>query len=551
MRARRIAAPRGARGASRGLQARAVGRDPAVGYGCAVLLRYAHPGRALYYLPRGARPRGDHLRARLARAEAGGRTLRPRAGGRPGFGSLAACEVRDRHPRRGHLRHRLRARRGEPARPCDLRLAGGGTRGLMSASDPGRENMLDGENVVLAYSGGLDTSVCLKWLEERGAKPYALYLDLGQGEPAGDVRSKALEIGASDAFVRDARAEFAEEYVAPAIKANALYGGRYPLFTALARPLIAKKLVEAAREVGATHIAHGSTGKGNDQVRFDVTTASIAPDLTVVAPVRDWNMNRPEEIEYAREHGIPVPVTRESPYSVDANLWGRSIEAGPLEDPDHEPTEDVFELTTAPEEAPDEPRYVEIGFQEGLPVSLDGEELALVELIAQLNRVAGEHGVGRIDMIEDRLVGIKSREVYEAPAALAIIQSHRELETLTLTKDVLRFKSSVEQRYAELTYDGLWFTPLKTALDAFIEETQKTVTGTVRLKLFKGSSPVAGRTAPQALYNKDLATYDPNSTFDEASAAGFIALWGLPARQWAGVNGGIEDPSSIESKLQG
>jgi argininosuccinate synthase len=354
------------------------------------------------------------------------------------------------------------------------------------------------------------------------------------------VRSKALGIGAADAFVRDARTEFAEEYVAPAIKANALYGGKYPLFTALGRPLIAKKLVEAAREVGATHIAHGSTGKGNDQVRFDVTTASIAPDLTVVAPVRDWNMSRPEEIEYAIENGVPVPVTKESPYSVDANLWGRSIEAGPLEDPDHEPTPDVFELTAAPEQAPDEPRYVEIGFEEGLPRSLDGEELALVELIAELNGVAGEHGVGRVDMIEDRLVGIKSREIYEAPAALAIIAAHRELETLTLTKDVLRFKSAVEQRYAELTYDGLWFTPLKTALDAFMDETQRTVTGAVRLKVYKGSCTIVGRTAPHALYSKDLATYDPNSTFDEAAAAGFIALWGLPARQWAGVNGSIE-----------
>ena len=399
---------------------------------------------------------------------------------------------------------------------------------------------MDGKKVVLAYSGGLDTSVCLKWLEQQGATPYALYLDLGQGEPAEDVRNKALEIGAADAFVREAKAEFAKAYVAPAIKANALYGGKYPLFTALGRPLIAKKLVEAAREVGASHIAHGSTGKGNDQVRFDVTAASIAPDLTVVAPVRDWNMNRPEEIEYAREHGVPVPVTRESPYSVDANLWGRSIEAGPLEDPDHEPTPNVFELTAAPEEAPDEPRYVEIGFEEGLPITLDNEELPLVELIAELNGVAGEHGVGRVDMIEDRLVGIKSREVYEAPAALTIIQAHRELETLTLTKDVLRFKSSTEQRYAELTYDGLWFTPLKAALDAFIDETQKTVTGTVRLKLYKGSTAVVGRTAPQALYSKDLATYNPNSTFDEASAAGFIALWGLPARQWAGVNGGVE-----------
>jgi argininosuccinate synthase len=396
--------------------------------------------------------------------------------------------------------------------------------------------MLDGKKVVLAYSGGLDTSVCVKWLELQGAEVYALYLDLGQGEPATDVRAKALGIGAADAFVRDARAEFVEEYVAPAVRANALYGGKYPLFTALGRPLIAKKLVEAAREVGATHIAHGSTGKGNDQVRFDVTTASIAPDLTVVAPVRDWNMSRPEEMTYAEEHGIPVPTTAESPYSVDANLWGRSIEAGPLEDPDHEPTEDVFELTTSPEDAPNTPQYVEIGFEEGLPASLEGEELALVDLIGELNTVAGAHGVGRIDMVEDRLVGIKSREIYEAPAAAAIIRAHQELETLTLTKDVLRFKASVEQRYAELTYDGLWFTPLKKALDAFIAETQNTVTGTVRLKLYKGSMTVAGRTAPRALYSKELATYDPNSTFDEAAAAGFIALWGLPARQWAGIN---------------
>ncbi len=406
--------------------------------------------------------------------------------------------------------------------------------------------MLEGNKVVLAYSGGLDTSVCLKWFEQQGAEPYALYLDLGQGEPAEDVRQKALKIGALDAYVRDAKAEFAEEYVAPAIKANALYGGKYPLFTALGRPLIAKKLVEVAREVGATHIAHGSTGKGNDQVRFDVTTASIAPDLTVVAPVRDWNMSRPEEMAYAEKHGIPVPVTKKSPYSVDANLFGRSIEAGPLEDPDHEPTEDVFELTRNPEEAPDTPEYVEIGFVEGVPVSLSGEELPLVRLITQLNRMAGAHGVGRVDMIEDRLVGIKSREIYECPAAVTIIQAHKELETMTLTKDVLRFKTGVEQRYAELAYDGLWFTPLKTALDAFIAETQKTVSGTVRLKLYKGSSTVVGRTAPRALYSKELATYDPNSTFDEAAAPGFIALWGLPARQWAGVNQGTEKRPTVK-----
>jgi argininosuccinate synthase len=396
--------------------------------------------------------------------------------------------------------------------------------------------VLEGKKVVLAYSGGLDTSVCLKWLEQRGAEPYALYLDLGQGEPEGDVKGKALKIGAADAFIKDAKAEFAEEYVAPAIRANALYGGKYPLFTALGRPLIAKKLVEVAREVGAKHIAHGSTGKGNDQVRFDVTTASIAPDLTVVAPVRDWNMSRPEEMAYAEEHGIPVPVTRESPYSVDANLFGRSIEAGPLEDPDHEPLPDVYEMTVAPEDAPDEARYVEVGFEEGLPVSLDGEEMPLAGLISALNGIA-------VDMIEDRLVGIKSREIYECPAALTIIQAHQELETMTLTKDVLRFKGQVEARYAELTYEGLWFTPLKRALDAFVAETQKTVTGNVRLKLYKGHSTVVGRTAPKALYSKDLATYDPNSTFDEAAAAGFIALWGLPARQWAGVHGGIEQGS--------
>lgn len=406
--------------------------------------------------------------------------------------------------------------------------------------------MLDGKKVVLAYSGGLDTSVCLKWFEEQGAIPYALYLDLGQGEPKVDVKEKALKIGAADAFVEDARTEFVEEYVAPAIKANALYGGKYPLFTALGRPLIAKKLVEAARRVGASHIAHGSTGKGNDQVRFDVTTASVAPDLTVVAPVRDLDMSRPQEMEYAAARGIPVPVSKKSPYSVDANLWGRSIEAGPLEDPDYEPTPDVYALTSEPEAAPDEARYVEIGFEEGLPVNLDGEELPLVDLVVELNRVVGEHGVGRLDMIEDRLVGIKSREIYEAPAALTIIQAHKELETLTLTKDVLRFKAQVEQRYAELTYDGLWFTPLKVALDSFVAETQKTVTGTVRLKLYKGSSTVVGRTAPKALYSKDLATYDPNSTFDESAAAGFIALWGLPARQWAGVNGDLWQSPAVK-----
>src|SRR5919199_3998577 len=341
-------------------------------------------------MPGAERARGHHPRGRLARLQTR-RYVRLRAGGGPRLGGRAAGGERRRDPRHSHLRHRLRAREGGAARPCGGRVARAGTQGSMSANDSQGGNVLEGKKVVLAYSGGLDTSVSLKWLEQRGATPYALYVDLGQGEPAQDARDKALQIGAADAFVRDAKAEFAAEYVAPAIKANALYGGKYPLFTALGRPLIAKKLIEVARDVGATHIAHGSTGKGNDQVRFDVTTASIAPDLAVVAPVRDWNMSRPEEIEYAREHGIPVPVTRESPYSVDANLWGRSIEAGPLEDSDHEPTDDVFELTAAPENAPDEPRYVEISFEEGLPTALDGDELPLVGLIAGLNAIAGEH----------------------------------------------------------------------------------------------------------------------------------------------------------------
>ncbi|WP_228281673.1 argininosuccinate synthase [Rubrobacter marinus] len=406
--------------------------------------------------------------------------------------------------------------------------------------------MLEGKKVVLAYSGGLDTSVCLKWFERQGAEPYALYLDLGQGEPAVDVKAKALKIGAADAFVRDAKKEFAEEYVGPAIKANALYGGKYPLFTALGRPLIAKKMVEVAREVGATHIAHGSTGKGNDQVRFDVTTASIAPDLTVVAPVRDWNMSRPEEMAYAEEHGIPVPSPGNPLQRRREPL--RPLHRGrPLEDPTTSPPGRLRDDHLSGR-GPNEPRYVTIGFEEGLPVSLDGDALPLAELIAELNVVAGTHGVGRLDMIEDRLVGIKSREIYECPAALTLVQAHKELETMTLTKDVLRFKATVEQRYAELTYEGLWFTPLKTALDAFVAETQGTVTGSVRLKLYKGSSTVVGRTAPHALYNKELATYDPNSTFDEAAAAGFIALWGLPARQWAGVNGGIEVKESPAAK---
>ncbi|MBC7247863.1 MAG: argininosuccinate synthase [Actinobacteria bacterium] len=394
------------------------------------------------------------------------------------------------------------------------------------------------ETVILAYSGGLDTSVAIRWLQERyGMEVVALAADLGQPGDLEEVRRKALEIGAVDAVNLDLRGAFAEDYVLPALKANALYEGKYPLATSLARPLIAAALVEEARKRGATAVAHGCTGKGNDQVRFDLTVMALGPDLRIIAPLREWNMSREEEIEYARERGIPVPVTMESPYSVDENLWGRSCEAGILEDPTVEPPEDAFAWTVSPAQAPDEPRYVEISFAGGRPVALDGEELGLVELIQRLNRLGGEHGVGRIDMVENRLVGIKSREIYEAPAASILIEAHRALEALTLTRETMHFKPLLEGKFAELVYFGLWHDPLRSALAAAVEATQGVVSGEVRVKLFKGSCTVVGRSSPCSLYDYSLATYDRADAFSHRASEGFIELWGLPLKVWGRKQG--------------
>lgn len=390
------------------------------------------------------------------------------------------------------------------------------------------------EKVVLAYSGGLDTSVLVRWLiEEMDLDVVALTVDLGQPEDMEEIRKKALATGAVDAVVVDAREMFAADFLAPAIRANALYQGEYPLATALARPLIASLQVEEAHRKGATHLAHGCTGKGNDQVRFEVACAALDPSLSVIAPMRDWKMTREEEIEYARKWGIPVPVTVESPYSVDENLWGRSCECGVLEDPWQEPPEDAYQWTTSPEEAPDEPLYMEIQFEGGLPVGINGEEMDLLDITRTLNEVGGKHGVGRIDVIEDRLVGIKSREIYEAPAAVIIVKAHRDLEQLTLTREVLSGKRPLEQRVSEMTYEGLWFSPLNTAVEVFNRTVQERVKGVIRLKLYKGSATVVGRRSPNSLYELGLATYESDDVFDHDAARGFIELWGLPLKVWA------------------
>jgi len=390
--------------------------------------------------------------------------------------------------------------------------------------------------VILAYSGGLDTSVAIPWLTEtKGAEVVAVTVDVGQPVDLEKVRKKAKASGAVKAYVADARREFAEEFIAPALRANALYEGVYPLSTALARPLIARHLVEVARKEGAEFVAHGCTGKGNDQVRFDLSTTSLAPELAVIAPAREWSMNREEEIAYARDHGVPVDATLASPYSVDENLWGRSVECGILEDPSVEPPEEAYGWTCAPTDAPGEPEYVNIVFEQGMPVTVNGRRAPLDELIVELNRTAGAHGVGRIDHLESRVVGIKSREVYECPAATVLIAAHQALEALVLPRDLLDFKRSVEQRYSQLIYDGLWFTPLKTALDAFVAATQARVSGEVSVKLFKGSARVAGRRSPLALYQPSLATYSSGDQYPRQMAEGFIYVWGLPARTWAAV----------------
>ncbi|WP_448533470.1 argininosuccinate synthase [Parathermosynechococcus lividus] len=391
------------------------------------------------------------------------------------------------------------------------------------------------KKVVLAYSGGVDTSVCIPYLKEEWGVQEVITLaaDLGQGDELEPIRQKALDSGASESLVVDAKAAFIRDYAFPAIQANALYENRYPLSTALARPLIAKLLVEAAAEYGADAVAHGCTGKGNDQVRFDVAIAALNPNLKVLAPAREWGMSREETIAYGERFGIPAPVKKSSPYSIDRNLLGRSIEAGPLEDPWNEPLEEIYLMTRAVEDTPNSPEYVEIGFEQGIPVSLDGQHLEPVELVNQLNERVGRHGVGRIDMIENRLVGIKSREIYEAPALLVLIDAHRDLESLTLTADVTQYKRGVEDTYSRLVYNGLWYSPLKAALDAFIAQTQARVSGTVRVKLFKGTAKVVGRRSSVSLYAPDLATYGAEDQFDHKAAEGFIYVWGLPTRVWA------------------
>ena len=390
--------------------------------------------------------------------------------------------------------------------------------------------------VILAYSGGLDTSVAIPWLrEEKHLDVVTVTADVGQPVDLARVREKALASGASQSYVADARQEFAEEFVLPALRANALYEGVYPLSTALARPLIGRHLVEVAHREGAKFVAHGCTGKGNDQVRFDLSTTGLAPDLGVIAPAREWTMTREDEIRYARAHGIPVDATPASPYSTDENLWGRSVECGVLEDPAIEPPEEVFAWTTSPAAAPDHPGHLRIEFDAGRPVALDGHRLPLHELIRRTNEIGGVHGVGRIDHLESRVVGIKSREVYECPGATVLLEAHRSLEALVLPRDLLDFKRTVEQRFASLIYDGLWFGPLRPALDAFVGETQTRVTGEVSVKLFKGSVRTVGRRSPYSLYQPALATYSSGDRFRREMAEGFIYVWGLPARSWASL----------------
>ena len=387
------------------------------------------------------------------------------------------------------------------------------------------------EKVVLAYSGGLDTSVIIRWLMDKGYEVVTLTIDLGNQPKLDEIRERALKIGAVKAVVIDARQQFVEHFVWPALRANAWYEGVYPLATALGRPLIAKLLVDVAHDEGAQAVAHGCTGKGNDQVRFDVSVGALAPHLKVLAPVREWEMKtRTDEIEYAARHGIPVPATKENPYSVDENLWGRSIEAGILEDPWVAPPEDVYLWTKSVKDAPNEPTYVEIEFEKGVPVGLDGEALGPLAIIERLNTLAGANGVGRIDHLENRLVGIKSREVYEAPAGVTLLRAHRHLEQMTLAKDQVMFKDKMSQDYAMLVYNGLWFTAHHQDLAAYVTSTQRHVTGTVRMELYKGQCKPHGVKSPYSLYNPALATYEAGDMFDHGAAVGFIGIYGLPVR---------------------
>ncbi|GAA3604497.1 argininosuccinate synthase [Secundilactobacillus similis] len=395
--------------------------------------------------------------------------------------------------------------------------------------------MSENQKVVLAYSGGLDTSVAIPWLKDKGYDVIACCINVGEGKDLDFVKSKALQVGAVKAYVIDALEEFAEDYAMVALQGHTFYEGEYPLISALSRPLISKKLVEVAQEENATAVAHGCTGKGNDQVRFEVAIHALNPALEVLSPVRDWHWSREEEIEYAKEHNIPIPIDLDSPYSIDANIWGRANEAGVLEDPWVSAPEDAYALTNPIDKTPDTPTDVEITFEQGVPTKLNGKAYQLADLIQELNKIAGEHGIGRIDHIENRLVGIKSREVYEAPAATVLMKAHKQLEDLTFERDLAHFKPVIEKQLSEMIYNALWFSPLMDALQAFLKKTQEVVSGVIKVQLFKGNVITLGRKSDSSLYDKNLATYTSADSFDQEAAKGFIKLWGLPTTVYSQV----------------
>jgi argininosuccinate synthase len=388
------------------------------------------------------------------------------------------------------------------------------------------------KKVVLAYSGGLDTSVAVSWLADKGYDVIAYMADVGQGGDYDKLKKRALTAGASKVIIEDLKEEFAKDFVFMSLKAGAVYESKYLLATALSRPIIAKGLVEAAKKEKADSVAHGCTGKGNDQVRFEVTAMALAPELKIIAPLREWHMySREEEIEYAKENNIQIDTTKKSPYSLDKNIWGMSIECGILEDPWNEPPEDAYQMSIDPNKAPSKPTYVEIEFEKGVPVRLNGKKHNPVDLILKLNEAGGRNGIGRTDLVENRLVGIKSREIYEAPGAWILYHAHKDMESLVLDRELLHFKEIMALKYAELVYYGLWFTPLKKALDAFINSTQNHVTGTAKVKLLKGVASVVSRKSPYSLYSKEMATYDKGDKFDRSVAEGFIKVWGMPYKK--------------------
>ncbi|MDL2280523.1 argininosuccinate synthase [Selenomonadales bacterium OttesenSCG-928-I06] len=406
-----------------------------------------------------------------------------------------------------------------------------------------KKNVRDIKKVVLAYSGGLDTSVIIPWLKDNyGCEVIAMCADLGQGEEVAPVREKAIKSGASKVFIEDLTKDFIEEYIFPTLKAGAVYEGKYLLGTSFARPIIAKKLVEIAIKEGADAIAHGATGKGNDQVRFELTVKALAPHLDIIAPWRLWDIrSREDAIDYAEKHNIDIPVTKARPYSMDRNIWHLSHEGGDLENPANEPLDDVYMVTNHPEKAPDEPMYVEVEFEKGIPVAVDGQKLDAVKLLEKLNEIGAINGVGIVDIVENRLVGMKSRGIYENPGGAILYYAHRELEYLTLDRATMHYKEQIALRYAELVYDGMWFSPLREALDAFVDKTQETVTGKVKMKLYKGNIMSAGATSPYSLYNEEFVTFGRDEVYNQADAEGFINLFGLPLKVRALMKAGVKN----------